>query len=108
MAADVRISFRGMESSPAVEAQVQRRLAELEQVSDRISACRVTLEMGHRHHRHGNIYHVHVDLSIPGRQIIVNRESGHDHAHEDIYVALRDAFDAARRQLQEHMARVSG
>lgn len=108
MAADVRISFRGMESSPAVEEQVQRRVAELEQVSDRISACRVTLEMGHRHHRHGNIYHVHLDLSVPGKQIVVNREPGRDHAHEDIYVAIRDAFEAARRQLQQHLERAAG
>jgi len=108
MAPEVHITFRGMEASPSTEAQVRHKVEELQQFSDRISACRVTLETGHRHHRHGNVYQVRVDLTVPGGKIVVNREPGEDHAHEDLHVAIRDAFDAARRRLQDHMKRLNG
>jgi ribosome-associated translation inhibitor RaiA len=108
MPADVQISFRGMESSPSVEAQIRQRAEELQQFSDRISACRVMLEAEHRRHRQGAIYHVRVDLAVPGGPIVVNRKPAHDHAHEDVHVAIRDAFDAARRRLQDHMRRQEG
>lgn len=108
MPADVQISFRGMEASPSIEAQVRRRADELVQFSDRISACKVMLEAAHRHQRQGRIYHVRVDLSVPGGPLVVNRESGEDHAHEDLHVAIRDAFDAARRRLQDRMRRLDG
>jgi hypothetical protein len=48
-------------------------------------------------HRQGTIYHVRVDLTAPGGEVVVNREPGEDHTHEDLHVAIRDAFDAARR-----------
>lgn len=108
MAADVHISFRGMEPSPAAEDQVRRRADELEQFSDRITACRVVLEAADRHHQHGRIYKVRVDLTVPGGAVVVNREPGQDHAHEDLHVAIRDAFDAVRRRLQDHMRRLDG
>ena len=108
MPADVQIAFRGMEPSPSVEARVQRRAEDLQQLSDRVTACRVTLEAAHRRHRQGTIYHVSIDLAVPGGKIVVNREPGEDHAHEDMHVAVRDAFDAARRQLQDHVRRLDG
>ena len=108
MAPEVQITFRGMEASPSAEAQVRHKVEELQQFSDRISACRVTVETGHRHHRHDNVYQVRVDLAVPGGKIVVNREPGEDHAHEDLHVAIRDAFDATRRRLQDHMKRLNG
>ena len=108
MPAEVQISFRGMETSPSAEAQVRRRAEELQQFSDRVTACRVTLEAAHRRHRQGTIYQVRVELAVPGGKIVVNREPGEDHAHEDMHVAIRDAFDAARRRLQDHMRRLDG
>ena len=108
MSIDLHITFRGMESSPSADAQVRRRAEELEQFSGRITACRVTLESVERHHRHGRIYQVRVDLTVPGGSIVVNREPGRDHAHEDLHVAIRDAFDAARRRLQDRMRRLDG
>ncbi len=108
MPLDIQISFHGMEPSPSIEAQVRRRAEELQQFSDRLSACRVVLEAAHRRHRQGTIYHVRVDLTVPGSDLIVSREPGEDHAHEDLHVAVRDAFDAARRRLQDHMHRLDG
>jgi cold shock CspA family protein/ribosome-associated translation inhibitor RaiA len=108
MPVDVQISFRGMAVSPSIEAQVRRRADELQQFSDRVHACRVTLKAAHRRHRHGTIYEARVELLVPGGEVVVNREPGMDHAHEDMHVAVRDAFDAARRRLQDHMRRLDG
>ena len=108
MPGDVQIAFRGMETSPSVEARVRRRAEELQRISDRVTACRVTLEAAHRRHRQGTIYHVHIELGVPGGKIVVNREPGENHAHEDMHVAVRDAFDAARRQLLDHTRRLDG
>jgi cold shock CspA family protein len=68
----------------------------------------VALEAVHRRHRQGTIYRVRIDLTIPGGEVIVNREPAENHAHEDLHVAVRDAFDAARRRLQDHMHRLGG
>jgi cold shock CspA family protein/ribosome-associated translation inhibitor RaiA len=108
MPVDVQISFRGMAASPSVEAQVRHRADELWQFSDRVHACRVTLKAAHRSHRQGTIYEVRIELLVPGGELVVNRESGLDHAHEDMHVAVRDAFDAARRRLQDHKRRFDG
>jgi len=85
VASDVRITFRGMEASPSVESQVRRRAEDLQRISDRMTACRVTMEAAHRHHHQGKIYHVHIDLAVPGGSIVVTREPGQDHAHEDLH-----------------------
>lgn len=108
MTVDTQISFRGMDASPTAEAQVRQRADELAQFSDRISACHVVLEAVDRHHQHGRIYHVRVDLTVAGGRVVANREPGLNHAHEDLPVAIRDAFDAARRRLQDHMRRLDG
>ena len=102
------ISFKGMEPSPAVEADIRQRVEHLEKFHDRIVACRVVVNAPHKHGHKGKLYHVHIDLSVPGGSIFVNREAGFDHAHEDIYVALRDAFDAAQRQLEDYVRKHSG
>jgi cold shock CspA family protein/ribosome-associated translation inhibitor RaiA len=108
MSLNLQILFRNMDASPSAEAQVRRRAAELEEFSDRISTCRVILETAHRHHRRGKLYQVSIDIAVPGKHVVANRNPGDDHAHEDIHVAIRDAFDAARRQLQDHMRRLEG
>ena len=64
MPAEVQISFRGMDTSPSVEAQIQRRAEELERFSDRLSACRVVVEAAHRRHRQGTIYHPRFGSSV--------------------------------------------
>jgi ribosomal subunit interface protein len=92
----VQVTYRGLQSSAALEEAVRDRVAKLEQFHARIVSCRVVLEQPARSQQQGKQFVVHVDLKVPGREIAVNR----DH-HEDVYVALRDAFDAARRQLED-------
>src|SRR3546814_13849846 len=61
-----------------------------------------------RQHVKGNLFHVNIEVGVPGKQVMVDRNSGKSHAHEDIYVALRDAFNAARRRLEDHSRKRSG
>ncbi len=99
----LQITFRHMDPSPALDARIRERVEELDHLFDRITSCRVVVESSHRHHQQGNLFEVHVDLIVPGREIVVGRERGGNHAHEDAHVAVRDAFDAARRQLEDYV-----
>lgn len=104
----IQITFRKMAPSPAVEAHIRERAAELERFFGRIMACRVVVEASSRRHEQGNIYHLVIDLTVPGREIVVRRDPPEHHAHEDVLVAVRDAFDSARRQLEDHARAVRG
>jgi ribosomal subunit interface protein len=104
----LRITFRNLDRSEAVEAKVRERVDELEQFYDRITGCRVVIEEPNRRQHKGNLFHVRVDLSVPGREIVVKRDPPQHRAHEDIYVAVRDCFDAVRRQLEDHVRRARG
>jgi ribosomal subunit interface protein len=101
----VQITFRDMSSSEALEANVREKAQKLDRFYDGIMGCRVVVEAHHKHHHKGNLYHVRIDLTVPGQELIVSREPVEDHSHEDVYVAIRDAFDAARRQLEDYARR---
>jgi ribosomal subunit interface protein len=96
MQVPIQITVREMQQSDALEAQIRQKVSKLEALHDRITSCRVTVEQLARHHHQGRPFRVTVDVRVPGREIVANR----DH-HEDVYVALRDAFDAVRRQLED-------
>jgi ribosomal subunit interface protein len=93
------ITFRNMNASEALEANVRDKVAKLEQFCDRIMSCRVVVEANHRHQNKGHLYHVRIDLTVPGTELVVSRDPSDNQAHSDVYVAVRDAFSAARRQL---------
>lgn len=99
------ITFRDMEPSPAVEETVRRWAEKLARIYDRIVRCHVIIERPHQHHRQGQLLRVGVTLSVPGPDIAVTRNTGRFGAHEDLHVAVRDAFLAARRQLEERARR---
>lgn len=103
----LHIAFRNMDASATAESLVRQRADELEQYCDRISACRVVLDCVHRQNHAGRLYRVHVDLTVPGGTIVVNRGGDNNHVHDDLQVAIRDAFEAARRQLQDRMRRLA-
>ena len=108
MQVPVQITFRDIPPSLAMENRIRDYAARLERFSDRIVRCRVVVETPHRNHQHGNLFHVRIDLSVPGGELVVNREPQQHRAHEDAYVAIRDAFEAAERQLEDHVRRRSG
>lgn len=96
----LQITARNIELTEAIETAIRKKAEKLDQYSDRIMACRVVIECPHKHHHKGVLYNVHIDLTVPGAELVVKREP-----NEDLYVALRDAFDAAGRQLREHIDR---
>ena len=103
-----QITFRNLDMSETVRQQIEGRVAELEQFFDRIVACKVVVETSHHRHHQGRLFHVAVHLTVPGGEIVVNRDPSSRHAHEDVRVAVRDAFDAVRRRLEDHVRRLSG
>ncbi|MFO1082950.1 MAG: HPF/RaiA family ribosome-associated protein [Reyranellaceae bacterium] len=103
----LQITFRNIDASATVEARIRERARELEQFFDRIVSCRVVIEAPNRR-RHGDLFHIRVDLKIPGKEIVVKRDPPEHHAHEDIYVAVRDCFDSVRRQLEDYVRRRRG
>lgn len=104
----VQIAFRGMDSSPALEARINEKTEKLEQYHDRITSCRVVVEAPHRHSRKGKLYVITIDVTVPGAELVVNTEKRHHRSHEDVYVALRDAFNAMTRQLEDHARETRG
>jgi ribosome-associated translation inhibitor RaiA len=104
----VKITFRHMESSAAVEARVHELAGHLGVFSDRIQYCRVVVDSPHRHHHQGKVFAVKVHLEIPGEDVVVDMERPDRDGHDDVYVVLRDAFDAAKRQVQQRMSMLRG
>ena len=108
MTIPVQITFRHMETSPAVETRVRELADHLGVFSDRIQTCRVVVDSPHRHHHQGKVFAVKVQLVLPGEDVVVDMERPQRDGHDDVYVVLRDAFDAAKRQLQQRMASLRG
>lgn len=128
----LKITFRNMPPSVALENTIRDKAAKLESFYDRIMSCRITVEAPHRHHHKGKAYQVRIDMTVPGGELVIDRApkrlmakairgaqepdtdftERHDPskhaAHEDAYVAIRDAFSAAARKLQEYTRRQSG
>ncbi len=106
METPAQILFHQMPASPALEAEVHRHIAELDALHDRITSCRVVIGAPHRHKSHGHLFSVHVDLRLPGAELHTDHAGGgHRAHHDDPYIAVRDAFRAARRQLESFLAR---
>jgi ribosome-associated translation inhibitor RaiA len=108
MSCPLQITFRDLPSSAAVEAQIRERAEQLEHVFGRLISCRVIVEGRHRPRRAGKVFHLRVELTLPGRIIAVGNGPAALHANDDVFVAVRSAFDAARRQLEHQAQRRRG
>lgn len=104
----IDVSFRNIEPSPAIEARIREKAAKLEQFFDRAISWKVVVEARHRHQHKGKLYNVRIHLALPGQDLLVGHEHKLDHAHEDVYVAIRDAFDALGRQIQDRVRQWQG
>lgn len=132
MTIPLKISFRDMPPSKAIEKSIREKAAKLDALYSGLMSCRVIVEAPHRHHHKGKAYVVRIDMTVPGGELVINREpkrlvatptarveelentltenhepSKHS-AHEDAYVAIRDAFNAAARKLQDYARRRRG
>ncbi len=102
----LQITFRNFESSPAIEQKIRERAEKLEHFFSDITSCRVTVELLYKHHEHGNHYHVRVDVTVPGNELVASREPDPHHRYTDVYVAIRDSFDTMQRLLEDHARRL--
>ncbi len=109
MQVPLQVSFDGVQHSGAVETRIKEEVEKLEQFNDRIVSARVVVAKPQRRHHKGDTFQVRIYLSVPDvPDIAVSREPAADGAHEDVYVTIRDAFKAARRQLQDAADRRAG
>ncbi len=108
MQTDPQIVFRGLDTSPALTSVIHDKIAVLERSFDHITSCRVTVEKRDRHGRKGHHFNVAVEMEVPGTVIVVNKKPGDQDAHEDVHIALRDSFNAARRQLDDYARKKGG
>lgn len=99
----VKLDFKNIHPIEDLTDVVNENVERLEKVFDRITSCHVVVSLPHRSHVHGNIFHIHIDLHIPGSTIAVTREPEKDDSHDDPYFAVREAFKTAKRQLQTHV-----
>ncbi len=110
MAIPVRITFRDIPSSEAVEAKIHERAAKLEKFAERATGLNVIVAAPHGRSqgptRKGQLYHFTLELLLPKGEVVVHKGDTGDHSHEDIYVAMRDAFKALERRAQEHFAKL--
>lgn len=98
----LQITFRHMSASPALEARIRELASRLEKFSGQIMRCHVVVEPPAHHQHQGFLFDFRIDITLPDEEIAIRRAHPADHAHEDPYVALRDAFRAARRRLEDY------
>ncbi len=104
----LQITFKNVDSTETIETSIRNHAARLDRFFDRIMRCRVVVAAPQRRQRKGRLYNVRIDLTIPQHEIVVNREPRLDHAYEDVEVAIREAFNAAAHQLEDHARRMRG
>ncbi|HYZ14746.1 MAG TPA: HPF/RaiA family ribosome-associated protein [Candidatus Acidoferrum sp.] len=121
-----QISYRNMLPSGALERLIRNEAEKLRRFFDHIVACRVLIEQAHKRQRQGAPFHVRIELSVPGDQLVVSHRAdarplpplsdegrtrlrgtgGEQEAeHKDAGLAIRDAFDKLERQLQDYATR---
>ena len=98
----LQVTFRHMDRSPALEGRIRELATRLENFSDQIMHCHVIVEAPHKHQHQGGLFEVRMDITVPDSQIAIRRSHAIHHSHEDVYVALRDTFRAARRKLEDY------
>jgi ribosomal subunit interface protein len=99
----LQITVHNASVSEAVKEDIHKKAMKLERFSDSIIGCRIIVDSPHRRRHQGVLYDVRIDLTVPGSELIVRRQP-----NEDIYVAIRDAFDAAREKLADYERRLRG
>jgi ribosomal subunit interface protein len=99
----LQITFREVPHSDAIEAHIRDRAGKLESFYEKITSCRVVVGMIQKHRHQGKLYNIRVDVTVPQGEFVINRDRA-----EDVYVAIRDAFDAARRRLEDYGRRQRG
>ena len=96
MQRNIEVTMRDFPRSDALDAHIRQKAVKLEHLYGRILGCRVVVEQPQRHKHQGKLYCVKIDLKVPGAELVIDHQR-----NEDVYVALRDAFNAAARKLED-------
>lgn len=109
MQVEPKIAFEGFEPARHVRSRVSSEVRKLDKYFGQITSCRVAVKAATGRRQHGDLYEVTIHLALPdGRDVVVNKHPGSNPAHENVLVAVRDAFRAARRQLEDHAQKLRG
>jgi ribosomal subunit interface protein len=103
MQTPLQITCRNIEHSEALEARICNKMEKLEEFFKYITSCHVVVEVPHKHQHQGRRFNVRIDIGVPGNEIVVTHELA-----DDVFVALRDAFNAAKRQLEDYARKLRG
>src|SRR4051812_48068488 len=93
----IQVTIRDVPHSGALEDHIEKKAEKLTRFYQRINSCRVVVEQSQKHKHQGKLFRVCVDLTVPGKELVVNRKK-----NEDVYLAIRDAFSAIERQLEDY------
>jgi putative sigma-54 modulation protein len=108
MTMPVEVHFHGLEKSTAVEERVREKVDKLARHFDRMTHCRVVVEAPHRNLQRPKIYQIKIEVGVPGRSpIVVSHERAGSDATEELGLALRDAFEAALRKVDDVSTKLS-
>ena len=100
MQVPIELSFHGCDHSDALEVDIKAHVAKIEEYYGRIMSCRVVVELPHKSHAQGKLFHINIDMSLPGAGHVNHNDRGQNPAHEDVHVAVRDAFSAIEHQVK--------
>ena len=95
----LQITFRNLPHSEAITTKIEQQFEKLCHYCDRILLCQVIVEVPHQHHHDKNPYHIRINLSLPGEEIVINRDNSGRY-NDNAYIAIRDAFNAAQRKVK--------
>jgi cold shock CspA family protein len=101
----LQVAFRNIDPSPSIETKVRAAARKLARFHSRITTCRVVVSAPEKQHHRERLFMVRISLAVPGGTIWINRGSHVKLAHTDVYVAIRDAFNAAVRRLEDFVRR---
>lgn len=122
----VDITFHNLGFIDWIDAEIRKRAAKLQAYCPDIASCRVLVEIPHRHHQHGNRLRLHIDMTVPGEEIAVSQTPSLHGLQQDLdepmsekrfeigtmrkdaQLVIRQAFDIARRRLQDYARRRRG
>ena len=102
MQSRLQIAFQGCEPSDPVRASIEHEFKRLKTHDHHITSGRVTVIGPGDHHRHGASFQIHILLTMPPYEnIVVSQSPSDDERHQHIEVAVKDAFAAALRQVDD-------
>lgn len=99
----IQITIRDIPGSQALEEHIRKKAEKLTQFYQQIQSCHVVVDLPQKHKHQGKLFSVHIDLGVPGKELVVDSKQ-----NEDVYIAVRDAFNALRRQIGDYAHRRRG